>query len=334
MLHSCPACGSAIVTTDIGYACPTCGKRTPPHSQTRTTTPSGDDTIQINDQFQEYSEDRNSPHEAHRHMQSTQATIINHHASSQYRKRLRERLAQMEELELKAPNQQPRLESTASTQPTQNTVSTNTDTVPSLTETEQKLLRDALKESRAHEPIAPHPHTHHTTATERAEELLKAASTESQTSRQNKNIILISLSVVIVLGGMITAWLLSKAPVPTAQVKSSISPSATPSNLAQQQRDKQRKADLNSLSISIESYKKNAGVYPTGSNIAVLEPLTQTSPPYIVKIPNDPASKEGSIIQYGYTSDGSSFTLSCVLENKTDPDTKNGVYVVKNNTSD
>ena len=318
-----------MVTTDIGYACPTCGERTP---HKKINTPINDGAVQINDEFQEFTTGKPT------YDRTARPQIINHHASSQYKKRLQQRAQELSRPELEAPSPAPELTAPATTadaapRPTHPNPNNNEDS--SLTRNEQALLHAGLSESHGHEAGSSSTEpTHHTTAAERAEALLQAAASQPNSASKNKNLILIVLSICIVLGGLVTAWMLTKTPTQAPKSETSMSPSATPSNLAQQERDKQRKADLNSLSISIESYKKNAGVYPTGSNISVLVPLTQTSPPYIVNIPNDPSSKDGSIIQYGYTSDGSSFTLSCVLENKSDPDTKNGVYVVKNNTSD
>lgn len=319
-----------MVTTDIGYACPTCGERAP--HPIREKVPTEDNSVQINDEFQEFSANNSSSDNVDR------PQIINHHASSQYKKRLQQRTQELSRPELEAPSPNPELAPSfpvTDTAPDIALPNPNNNEDLSLTRNEQALLHAALSESHGHEPApSTTQHAHHTTAAERAEALLQAAASQPSAAGNNKNLILIVLSICIVLGGLVTAWMLARTPAQAPKSETNVSPSAAPSNLAQQERDKQRKADLNSLSISIESYKKNAGVYPTGSNISVLTPLTQTSPPYIVKIPNDPSSKDGSTIQYGYTSDGSSFTLSCVLENKSDPDTKNGVYVVKNNTSD
>ena len=323
-----------MVSTDIGYACPTCGERV---SDTPKPTSDDRENVTINDDFGQYTTAHTTTGAASETHKAPQ--IINHHASSQYRKRLQERERELETPELEAPLPTPQLEDSHRQQDLERSqhihqpINPNNNDDKSLTSNEQALLHSALAETHSHSPAAHQP-LHHSTAAERAEELMRAAASPSAQANTHKNQILIGLSVVLIIGAIITGWLLTRTPQQTTnQTSSTASPSAIPSNQAQQARDKLRKADLNTLSIGLESYKKNAGVYPAGSTISVLEPLTQTSPPYISKIPTDPASKENGIIQYGYTSDGKSFTLSTVLENKTDPDTRNGVYVVKNNTT-
>ena len=324
-----------MVSTDIGYACPTCGERV----STQATPTSGKETpVIVNDDFGQFSNSKNG-------LTANETTpprpqIINHHSSSQYRKRLQERLSALEIPEIESPAAMPEISAPSNTDnktepfAANKQKNPNNNNDPSLTADEQALLHTALAESQNRD-VQTHQSVHHGTAAERAEQLMRAAATQPNSITAYKNQILITVSVVVIGGAILTGWALTRAPQkPSSQTIDSVSPSATPSNQAQQARDKVRKSDLNTLSIGLESYKKNAGVYPSGSNISVLEPLTQTSPPYITKIPIDPSSKENGIIQYGYTSDGKSFTLSTVLENKSDPDTRNGVYVVKNNTSD
>ncbi len=99
--------------------------------------------------------------------------------------------------------------------------------------------------------------------------------------------------------------------------------------------DQTRKADLKKISAALQKYYTEKGVFPTTTGI---EHLDQSSsalgaalvPTYLSVLPQDPTGGH----YYGYTSNGSVYELSAVLDDKVDPE---GVvtgsvtlYVVKN----
>jgi|GEM_PF-4550584 len=357
MQLDCPTCNSALVTTDIGLACPTCGQRV--HYNHADSNAQGTHVrLDIQDAFGAFS-DTDLPD---RPVQP----IINHHASSQYRKRLDKRLHGLEIPELEGPIASIKIEPTNTPDQilldpipeiaSQLIVSTpshtaqdsmviatkppvpleNTTESP-LNTAEQALLQTALQTTRLPEVAA----THHSTAAERAEALLAANASpqHNASSSMRKNWLLAGLSIACVAFGLSGAWLILKpsppAPSPSPSAIAQVSPSLSDSpaaSLEAQKRDKQRKADINSVAIGLEAYRQSTGSYPTGSSITILEPLTRTAPPYIEKRFADPGTvKTGDEpILYGYASDGASFTLSSVLENKADADARNGQYIVKN----
>ncbi|MEI7819114.1 MAG: hypothetical protein WCI47_03280 [bacterium] len=360
MIKACPNCHSAMVSTDIGFACPTCGERirfTPEAAPYEASS-----TPQVQDAFGNFSEPHTPPLD--QPAAASPHKIVNHHKSSQYTKRLHDRLHQLEELELEAPvrrvelqpavniptnhqmiNTTSRPEPTAivpTVAPEQSSAvpNPNNNSDPTLTTDEQNLLNSALKATAA----TPHPSsqmTHQMTANDRAEALLAEAAAAPQSNGISNNYKLIALSVCLIVGAAIGGWFMLQPPKnnPAKSPVTQLSPTITTSpsiSSDQQQRDKQRKSDLNSLAIGVEAYKKATGTYPAGSNATALEPLTRTSPPYITSIPNDPLKKSGDTtpIQYGYSSNGASFTLSAVLENTTDPDSKNGLYIVRDTLSE
>lgn len=170
----------------------------------------------------------------------------------------------------------------------------------------------------------------------RAEALLASASTPSTEARSNKNLYLIVGTIVALIIMSVAAFTILKPPTSSTTVSvspSASSPSVAPTNTqsAAGKRDTQRKDDLNALSVALAAYQKATGSYPVGSDISALTPLTTATPPYIKAISLDPQSDEanGVVIRYGYTSDGKTFTLTATLENKNDPDGKNGLYIVK-----
>lgn len=120
--------------------------------------------------------------------------------------------------------------------------------------------------------------------------------------------------------------------VAAAASRASQNSSPTPTNLTESaKRDSERKDSLNTIAIALAAYKKANGTYPSGNDIEVLSALTSSNPPYLREIKTDPLSnpENGVVIKYGYTSDGTKFTLTASLENKQDSDAVNGLYVVK-----
>lgn len=101
--------------------------------------------------------------------------------------------------------------------------------------------------------------------------------------------------------------------------------------------DAKRLADLTTLKAALEEYKQDFGLYPlakervksTDINFVLKGSLV---PKYLAEIPVDPS---GGVIYYGYTSDGFSFTLTSILEDKSSPGAiaGNGYYYqeVRNN---
>lgn len=182
-------------------------------------------------------------------------------------------------------------------------------------------------------------------ALSRADALLAAAASPSKESTgKNINylIIIVVLLIFFGLGGFFAFSLLnpsstnipspsSTSPTTSGAIQSS-STSPTPSNQTESaKRDSKRKDDLNEISTALSAYKKTNGNYPIGEDISALEVLTESSPPYIDEIANDPKSDEesGEIIKYSYSSDGNKYTLTASLENKQDPDASDGFYILK-----
>ena len=176
----------------------------------------------------------------------------------------------------------------------------------------------------------------------RADALLAAAATTQKTAGSSKaNYIIIAITIVLILGvGSFLAFNLLKKPTSqnTPQQTIASTPSAsqnsspTPTNLTESaKRDSERKDSLNTIAIALAAYKKANGTSPSGNDIEVLSALTSSNPPYLREIKTDPLSnpENGVIIKYGYTSDGTKFTLTASLENKQDSDAVNGLYVVK-----
>lgn len=106
----------------------------------------------------------------------------------------------------------------------------------------------------------------------------------------------------------------SPTPSPSESVKSSPEP-ATNIN------DQTRKSDLEKIQEALKKYFVAKGEYPisvdamkTSDAGNILEQALV--PTYLEKLPLDPLTPE---YYYGYKSDGKSFEITCVLEDKTDP---------------
>lgn len=257
--------------------------------------------------------------------------LINHRRSSHYQKRLDERRHELEVPELPSPVHEELLP--PSLQPTQlesPQSPTAIDTAPTLRTPPPLDLRDHGR------PKSPLTLEDPKLAAVQAELLLSSAQTKGPaTSTSRGRIIGMAVASVglVALSGFILTQSLRQGritPAPTVTV------TPTPTNVTQsvdaKQRDAQRKTDLNVIAVGLEAYKKSQGAYPVGTDITVLYPLQKTTPPYIEAVPNDPLTQDenSAALRYGYTSDGTSFTLTAILENKQDSDLKNGLYSVKN----
>ncbi len=85
-------------------------------------------------------------------------------------------------------------------------------------------------------------------------------------------------------------------------------------------RDNQRKTDLANIAKALESYHTANGEYPQATGTEKISPTSGTLfsslvPTYLSTLPLDPNDPTN---YYGYVSDGASYTLSSVLEDKTD----------------
>lgn len=100
-----------------------------------------------------------------------------------------------------------------------------------------------------------------------------------------------------------------------------VTPGAATGTVAGNVNDAKRLADLTSIKEALAKYKTDYGLYPiskersksTDTNFVLKGSLVSK---YMAAIPTDPA---GGSNYYGYTSDGFSFTLSSILEDKSSP---------------
>lgn len=175
----------------------------------------------------------------------------------------------------------------------------------------------------------------------KADALLAAASTQAP-NKNSSNLVWLGITAVIVVGlaSFLTFNLLKPAntqPTTSTSPSSTVSATQSPTNTqsASAKRDAQRKADLNDIAVGLSAYQKSTGKYPVGTDISALQPLTTANPPFIKSINSDPNNDpdNGVIIKYSYTSDGTTYTLAASLENKNDPDAKNGLYIVKSSSN-
>lgn len=116
-----------------------------------------------------------------------------------------------------------------------------------------------------------------------------------------------------------------------------VTPGTPTGVVASSTNDAKRLADLTTVKAALEQYKSDFGLFPlskersksSDANFVLKGSLV---PKYIAAIPTDPA---GGASYYGYTSDGFSFTLTSVLDDKNSPGAiaGNGYYYqeVKNN---
>lgn len=157
-------------------------------------------------------------------------------------------------------------------------------------------------------------------------------------------ILMIFLSLILVLGVLVfvswKGWLslggLEKlwgggktSPSPTAAISAkpssvvSISPEASTSpGETTNANDQRRKADLAKIKEALTKYFADNDQFPLA--ITGVKTADQTTvlyqalvPKYLEKLPDDPLAPQ---YYYGYKSDGQTFELTCVLEDKTDPE--------------
>src|SRR3972149_1972584 len=152
-------------------------------------------------------------------------------------------------------------------------------------------------------------------------------------------ILMLFLIFLLILGGVFFAsfkgWIsifgLDKlfrgstpAPLPTLVVESPLSPTASPTTspiVTSNINDETRKKDLISLKNALKKYFSEKGEYPKSE--AMLKTSDKTSvlyqalvPTYLESLADDPQAPQ---YYYGYKSDGTTFELTAVLEDKSDP---------------
>jgi len=126
--------------------------------------------------------------------------------------------------------------------------------------------------------------------------------------------------------GWISFWGLDKllgrtgtSPTPTAYI--SVSPTATTSpEITANINDQTRKKDLTNLKNALKKYFAEKSQYPQSTTIIKTSDsanvLAQALvPTYLEKLPDDPTAPQ---YYYGYKSDGQTFELTCILEDKSD----------------
>jgi len=97
----------------------------------------------------------------------------------------------------------------------------------------------------------------------------------------------------------------------------------TSTELTVEQKDAQRKKDLNSIKTALQACQETEGSYPStdGEIIKTRDKNTVLSqalvPDYLENLPVDPETDK---YYYGYSSDGASFKLTAILENTDDPE--------------
>jgi len=109
--------------------------------------------------------------------------------------------------------------------------------------------------------------------------------------------------------------------IPTASVPYAPATNSTNVNLETEKgRDSQRKSDLANIAQALETYHSASGRYPQVTGTAKISDqsgalFNALVPTYIRTLPIDPQDPK---YYYGYVSDGNTFKLSGVLEDKTD----------------
>jgi len=142
---------------------------------------------------------------------------------------------------------------------------------------------------------------------------------------------LIIVAVILVIGGYLGYRALFAPATPTATTKPSTVSATTTATVAQTL-DDTRKSDLQTIAAALKDYKTSSGKYPVAATLVLLtdtsNPLTAALvPTYLTTMPSDPNVSKS----YGYKSDGTTFTLSAVLDSTKDPDgvLEGGKYLYK-----
>lgn len=138
-------------------------------------------------------------------------------------------------------------------------------------------------------------------------------------------ILIIILILILVVGGLVFAswqgWI-SLGGIEKLWKKTTTTVPETPTDTGKKANanDTQRKADLTQIKDALKNYFQANQSYPEAATVQ--KTLDQNSvlvgalvPTYIDKLPVDPLSPT---YYYGYTSDGKTFSLTAVLEDKTD----------------
>ncbi len=131
-------------------------------------------------------------------------------------------------------------------------------------------------------------------------------------------LVFISWKGWISLGGIEKLWGGGKAS-PTPTVVLSTEPTSSPSIVANTN-DQTRKADLAKIKEALTKYFADNGQFPQAPDGVKTSDMTSALaqglvPKYLDKLPDDPLAPQ---YYYGYKSDGQSFELTAVLEDKTD----------------
>ena len=137
-------------------------------------------------------------------------------------------------------------------------------------------------------------------------------------------LVFISWKGWISLGGIEKLWGGGKtSPSPTISVSPTASPTfETSPQITTNINDQTRKSDLSSIKTSLELYYADNNQFPESQTIIKTSDtgtlLAQALvPKYLNRLPDDPLAPQ---FYYGYKSDGQTFELTCVLEDKTDPE--------------
>lgn len=144
-------------------------------------------------------------------------------------------------------------------------------------------------------------------------------------------LIFVSWKGWISLGGIEKLWGGAKeSPTPTPEITYTISPSISTSPEVSPEsspvitgniNDSQRKTDLDSIKNALNSYFQTNSEYPVASQTVKTNEsdnilVQKLVPAYLTSLPVDPSDPQ---YYYGYKSDGTTFELTSVLEDTTDP---------------
>ncbi len=146
---------------------------------------------------------------------------------------------------------------------------------------------------------------------------------------KTKLIILVIVALIIIIGGYLAYTKLLNPTTPTSTTsESTLTASVTPVNISN---DQVRKQDLKTIQQALLNLYAAENKYPvsnetiflSGTTNVVAKALTNN----LATIPVDPDPQKN----YGYKSDGKTFTLTAVLDDTSDPDgvLENGLYLMK-----
>ncbi len=144
-------------------------------------------------------------------------------------------------------------------------------------------------------------------------------------------LVFISWKGWISLGGLEKLWGGGEKALPTPTAAISVEPSLTVSEsptantspvVTTNVNDQTRKADLAKIKEALVKYFADNNQFPLATTgVKTSDPASILAlalvPKYLDKLPDDPLAPQ---YYYSYKSDGQSFELTCVLEDKTDPE--------------